>query len=256
MISVIIPTNRPGGLEHAKACLPGQDFPDFEILVGSPSDPSFGRWVIDDFKGGFWSLNRIYNRLLAEARGTLIVTLQDFTWIRPDGLSRFWALHERTGGLISGVGDRHERVGLDGSHGEPCWRDCRKNRMWRSGTPLGSDSLGKDAWRSRQPSSHEWNWACMPRDAILGVGGMDEEMDFLGFGCDNVSAAERMFELGHPFFIDQGNEAFCQLHGRPPGWEAHHARKRLYRLRKEELQASGSWPVLAARSRMPSIHRP
>jgi hypothetical protein len=256
-ISVIIPTNRPGGLEHAKACLPGQDFPDFEVLIGSPSDPSFGKWVIDDFEGGFWTLNRIYNRLLAEAKGELIVTLQDFIWIPPDGLARFWDIYGRTGGLVSGVGDQYDQVGLDGSHGKPCWADPRKEfSLWTSPIPVGTDSVGKDARQIFHPSLHEWNWAAMPKAAIMEAGGMDEEMDFLGFGCDNNGPTERMSEMGHPFYIDYGNEAICQHHGRIPGWDEHHTMWKLYDLRKQELKASGNWPILTASSRMPSRHRP
>jgi hypothetical protein len=255
MISVVIPTNRPGGLEHAKASLAAQTFQDFEVLVGSPFDPSFGRWVLDDFKGGFWSLNRIYDRLFAEAKGELIVSLQDFTWIRPDGLARFWGLHERTRGAIAGVGDVYERVGLDGSHGQPSLIDYRRDRLWTSPVPLGSDSLGKDARRLLHPALQEWHWAAMPRDAIVGVGGMDQEMDFIGYSFDNVSAVERMAERGLPFSIDYGNEAYCQRHGRAPGWEKNCMGWDLYKSRKEELQGSGNWPVLATSSRAPSAHR-
>ena len=255
-ISVIIPTNRPDSLEHARSSLSAQTLKDFEVLVGSPLDPSFGRWVIDDFKGGVWSLNRIYNRLLAEAKGELIVTLQDFIWIRPDGLARFWDVYERTKGLIAGVGDQYGQVGLDGSHGEPCWIDPRRNRLWTSPIPIGTDNIGQMVRKALHPTLHEWNWAAMPRDVIMGVGGMDAEMDFLGFGCDNTSAVERMFDRGHCFFMDYGNEAFCQHHDRIPDWDKHHTMWNLYRLRKEELKASDNWPVLTANSRMPSRHRP
>ncbi len=256
MISVVIPTNRPGGLEHAKACLPSQTFQDFEVLVGSPFDPSFGRWVIDAFKGGFWALNRMYNRLFAEAKGELIVSLQDFTWVRPDGLTRFFDVYERTRGLITALGDTYEQVGLDGSHGKPCLADHRRDLLWMSPVPLGHDSIGKDVRKALHPSRHEWNWAAMPKDAIMGVGGMDEEMDFIGYSGDNTSAVERMFDKGHSFFVDYGNEAYCQRHGRVPGWEEHHTKYGLYFQRKDELQASGNWPVLTASSKTPSRHRP
>jgi hypothetical protein len=65
-----------------------------------------------------------------------------------------------------------------------------------------------------------------------------------------------MFAKGHLFFIDYGNEVYCQSHGRVPGWEEHHTRYGLYDLRKQELQDLGNWPVLTSRSRLPSVHRP
>ena len=252
-ISIILPTNRPGGLEHAKASLPRQTFQDFEVLVGSPFEPGFGRWVPDDFKGGFWTLNRTYNRLYNEARGELVVTLQDFIWVPPDGLERFWNTYERTRGLVTGIGDQYDRVGLDGSHDKACWHDPRKG--WTGFAPIGSDSIGKNVVQTLRPLSHEWNWASLPKSAILAAGGMDEEMDFIGFGCDNTSAVERMFEMGYPFYIDFANEVFCQQHGRVLNWEKHHTLYGNYSRRKNELQKTGNWPVLTDSAKLPSRYR-
>ena len=86
-ISVIIPTNRPGSLDLAKASLPRQSFQDFEILVGSPFDPSFGRWIIDDFKDGFWTLGRIYNRLIDAAKVALCHLAGYSSYRKLDGVS-------------------------------------------------------------------------------------------------------------------------------------------------------------------------
>ena len=260
-ISVIIPTNRHGGLEHAKASLLRQTFSDFEILVGSPFESGLGRWVHDDFKGGFWALNRIYNRLFAEARGELLVTLQDFIWVPPDGLERFWTTYERTGGLVTGIGDQYHYVGFDGTHGRPCWSDPKKEwtgfehpRAYFEGGPVRSDDSG--IRRTLLARSHEWNWAAMPKAAILKVNGMDEELDFIGFNFDNVSTAERMYEVGCHFYIDFKNEAFCQTHEQVRHLSKNGCSQRKYTLRKNELKKMGSWPILTTDAKLPSLYHP
>jgi len=234
-VSVLIPTNRPGGLLHASASLPQQTFDDFEILIGTPFDPGFGRWVKDDFQGGFWSLNRIYNRLFAEAKGELLVSLQDFIWVPPTGIQNFWKAYEKTGSCITGVGDQYKTVAYDGWHGAPVWYDPRKD--WYSGFAECKDAL-----------NHEWNWGCFPRAAVMDIGGMDEELDFLGYGGDQPSAVERLRDNGQRFFIDPANEIFAQKHGRPDNWDDKHViLNGRYAARKAALLAAGHWPKLTGR---------
>jgi len=62
MISIITPTIRESGLSLVDKTLRRQTFTDIEWLVGSKFQSEFGRWVKDDFEGGYWTLNRIYNK--------------------------------------------------------------------------------------------------------------------------------------------------------------------------------------------------
>jgi len=252
-ISVLIPTNRPDSLALAQASLDRQSFKDFEILVGSPQEPSFGRWVKDDFEGGYWSLNRVYNRLISESRGELLVSLQDFIWVPPDGLQKFWNVYARTRGATTGIGDSYVTVGLEGEHGPPFWRDPRRI-LHRKPSIRDDETMRQVKWLSRA-IHHEWNYGSFPRQAILNVGGMDEELDFLGYGCDNLSANERMFEHGTPCFIDFGNEIVAQHHHKPAHWERLALAHGKYHSRKMELKERKSWPVLTDEGRMPSRHR-
>jgi hypothetical protein len=238
-VSVLIPTNRPGGLEHAARSLCAQTFTDFEVLVGSPFDPGPGpwRWIRDDFEGGFWTLNRCYNRLFAEARGQLLVSLQDYIWVPPDGLARFAAAHARTGGTVTGVSDQHVSIGLDGALGPLHWRDVRRD--FYPGAEL----------QVVVPNACEWNWVCVPRAAVLDVGGMDEELDFIGFCGDALSLVERLYETGLPFHIDPGNPVYAQHHGRVANWDAEHAvTTGRWEARKAALKAAGRWPRLNPRA--------
>ncbi len=243
--SVIIPSNRRGGYALARESLAKQAFTDmgladFEVLAGYPGkdeviwtelDPRW-RWIHDGFEGGYWSLNRIYNKLFKEARGQVIVTLQDFIRVPPYGLQRFYNAYQATGGaLITGVGNLY--LDLDHLEGSVCWVDPRKK--WYSGTKL----------RPCRAQDHEWNWACMPRGAIEEIGGMDEDLDFLGFGGDQLSAVERLQDCGWSFFIDPMNEIHALRHGRPAAWDEKHVLfNGLYAKRKEELKAAGRWPRL------------
>lgn len=240
-VSVLIPTNRPGGLELAKVSLATQTFTDFEVIVGAPekliptrgSYPSKWHFVIDDFEGGFWSLNRIYNHMFAAAQGDLLVTLQDFIKIPNDGLARFVAAHEKTGGAITGVGNAYTSLEVSDLSTVICWEDPRI-RLY-PGISL----------RQCRAIDHEWNYACMPAKDIHEVGGMDETLDFLGYGCDNVSVNERLRDVGVPFFLDPLNRIFAVEHSRKDDWKEHHlAFNGLYMKRRSELKAEGRWPRL------------
>jgi hypothetical protein len=238
-LSILIPTNRPGGLEHAARSLTRQTFTDFEVLVGSPFDPGPGpwRWIPDRHKGGFWTLNRCYNELFTAARAPLLVSLQDFIWVPPTGLERFVAAHARTGGIVTGISDQHVSIGLDGTLGPLHWRDVRRE------TYHGDELLPVI------PNACEFNWACVPRAAVLDVGGMDEELDFIGFCGDALSLVMRLYAVALPFHIDPGNEVFAQRHGRVADWDAEHAvTTGRFDARTAALTAAGRWPRLNPRA--------
>ena len=96
----------------------------------------------------------------------------------------------------------------------------------------------------------------MPKASILRVGGMDEELDFIGFGFDNTSAVERMYEIGCHFYIDFKNEVFCQTHEQERHCSKNGCSQRKYTLRKNELKKMGSWPILTTDAKLLSPCRP
>ncbi len=245
-ITVVTPSIRPGGLEIVAKSLTRQDFRDFEWLLGTPFVPKLDvdgipnfKWIKDDFKRGYWSLNRIYNKMFKEAKGEIIVTLQDWIWVSPDGLQKFIdALADLNGeGIVSGVGDQYERMG-DFQPEIKIWSDPRKN------TDQGT-------FYECYPNDAEWNWCAFPKKYIFDIGGMDEKLDFLGYGGDQLQVSERWDALGYKTYLDQMNESYTVRHDRSDfggeqKWNAKHVLfNGKYDKRKADLVASKQWPILS-----------
>jgi len=245
-ITVVTPSIRKEGLYVTANSLSRQTFTSFEWLLGTPFTPKLDvdgipnfKWVEDDFKGGSWSLNRIYNKMFKEAKGEIIVTLQDWIWIPPDGLQKFVDTLEalQGEGIVSGIGDQYERMG-DFKPEVNIWSDPRKNRK------------GKTFYEC-YPNDVEWNWAAFPKKYIFRIGGMDEKLDFLGYGGDQLQVGERWDSVGYKTYLDQENESFTIRHDRSDfggedQWNFNHLLfNGQYDKRKEELIKEGKWPVLS-----------
>lgn len=241
-ISVITPTIRKDGLAIVRKALKAQSFTDFEWLIGSKFDPEIEEaiWVKDDFEEGYWSLNRIYNKLFEDAKGELIVSLQDWIYVKQDGLEKFWNNYEATNktAIISGVGDQYESIDKWGKPQIKIWSDPRK-----------TDKNG--SFYECYPNDAEWNWCAIPKRAILDAGGMDEGLDFLGYGGDQLQLCARIDELGYKFYLDQTNESFTIRHDRSDfggqeEWDANHVLfNGKYDDRIKQLKAEGKWPNVA-----------
>lgn len=249
-VSVVCPTIRKEGLDVVRKALKKQTFKDFEWLIGSRFNPEIpeATWIPDNFEQGYWSLNRIYNSLFQHSSGDIIVTWQDWIYANPDALEKFVENVGKTNAVVSGVGDQYERVNKWGKPEVKIWSDPRKT------TDYGS--FYECNWNDA-----EWNFCAFPKEAIFSVGGMDEELDFLGYGGDQLQVSERMEQLGTLFFLDQTNLSYTVRHDRSnfegqENWDKNHvlfARGKsgdtLYDERKRELVISGRWPVLPYLSR-------
>lgn len=178
-ISVITPSIRPAGLDVTIETLKHQTFKDFEHVtklseVGPVSD-----------------LCASLNDCIRRSQGELIVILQDYTKVAPDALQRCW--------------DRYQE------DPEVGWTFVlQKTNDWQT--------ITKSDWRLDRPDGsyvawNEWetDFACIPRKAILEVGGWDEDFDS-GFSWDNVEIAYRMFKLGWGFRVDTRNRALAWDH--------------------------------------------
>lgn len=235
-VSIITPTIREKGLSLVEQGLKNQTFKDFEWLIGSPFEPTGlkqpFKWVKDEFEGGFWTLNRIYNELFRQAQGKIIVTLQDWIWIQPNGIEKFVLAVDKKDSVVSGVGDQFTELDQYGKPIFKVWGDPRKTEEF--------GSFYECFWEDC-----EWNWAAFPKDAVYEVGGMDEELDFLGYGGDQYQICERMSEVGVRFFLDQTNESRTLRHGRVKDWDHNHVLLNgMYDKRKTVLNKEGKWPVL------------
>lgn len=233
MITIITPTNNVSRLLLTEISVRKQT-EDCEWLVCSKEDPkNSSRWIPDDFAGGFWTLNRAYNKLIKEAEGDIIISLQDNIWIPPDGARKFRMAIEETGGIVSGVGDQYSRLNEDTKKPEVrVWKDPRKTD--RYGTFY--ECIWNDV---------EFNWAAFPKEMAYKVGGFDETLDFKGYGGDQLSFCERLNYIGAHFFIDQTNESYTLRHGRRKGWDKNHTLfNGEYDKRKEQLIKQGDWQHL------------
>lgn len=259
MISIITPTIRKDGLEIVRKALKRQTFKDFTWYIGSPFDPAVTEavWVKDDFRGGYWTLNRIYNKLVQrtlldnppEKTHTdngcdehIIVSLQDNIWIDKDGLEKFYTCQQKTGGLVSGVGDQYAELNEQGKPQFKIWNDPRKTDKY--------GTFYECMWNDL-----EFNWCAFPRRLFLAVGGMDEQLDFLGYGGDQLQLCERLNDYGAKFYLDQTNESYTLRHDRSDfggerKWNKDHVLfSGKYQQRKQELIQNKLWPILQTTSK-------
>lgn len=206
-ISVITPSIRKEGLDIVRKALFRQTFTDYEWIIGSPFISKYcDKYVRDDFEGGYFTLNRIYNKMIKESSGELIVSLQDYTHIKPDALEKFWyAYKDNQKAIVSGVGNKYK----DNTWMVKTWQDPRIRK-------------DQGSFYECYPWDVEANFCAVPRKAIYDVGGFDEVMDFEGYGFDARGVFERIDMLGkYKFYLDQANESFSLEHDRPKGWDEH-----------------------------------
>lgn len=235
MITIITPTVRPEGLDLVKKSLIRQTHKSYEWIVITPS-PDNMLGLSDDVilledppkkEGDYWTFNKAMNKAVATAKGDLIVSIQDYTGFKPDGLSKFWYFftngYDRA--LISGVGDKINEAG------QQVWSDPRKR-------------LDQGSFYECYPNDVEFNYCSVPKKAFYEVGGMDEYLDKFA-GCDHLSLQERLDAVGYKFYLDQTNETVSLHHGRLPGWEDNLALKGPYQERKRNLIERGIWPYLS-----------
>lgn len=224
-ISVLTVSNRFGGADVTWNTLRRQTFRDFEWIFcdsiynerhevmqryahndlrikhskQSPKDPTAKTW-----------LAHAENEAIKLAQGELIVFLQDFIWIQPDALEKFWNQYlEHPKAMITGVGDQYKAPAIDDPKGlitvfkyqivsapySCVWKDPRKRQ-------------DNGSFYECLPMDWEANWAMCPRKMLYDIGGFDEEYDYLGFAFDNCSVAERAAMLGYTPYIDQSNESY------------------------------------------------
>lgn len=234
-ISVITPTIRKDGLPLVMKALKRQTFEDFEWIIGSYFNVDHiienmnvdMAWIKDEYKDGIWSLNRIYNDLIVKSRGELIVSWQDFTYANPDALEKFWNNYQATKGAVSGVGNKY----ADETWSVKTWQDPRER-------------ADQGSFYACTPQDIEFNFCAVPKQSLCDIGGFDEEMDFLGFGMDGVSVAERLDAVGCMTYLDQSNKSYSVGHSRPKGWDEHNLLGQGYFKRRQELFDKGEWPRL------------
>jgi len=171
-ISVITPSIRPKGLAPVQRSLEHQTLTDFEWLV-EIGLPKFG-----------CDLARAHNRMLRRAQGELIVIVQDYIKVPPDGLQKFWDFYTM-----------NPRAFITAPCGKTLdWRDVKYD--WRKSGEIRKVPF--DCW--------EEDYGAAPRKAFFDVGGYDEDFDN-GWSWENVNLAERADKAGYEFWVTPDNRA-------------------------------------------------
>ena len=185
-ISVVTPTIRgQAALQPNKESLFTQNFPIEEW-----------EWIVEEGDGKTHDLNAAFNRMLKKAKGELVVFMEDWTKATPEGLRKFWEAYQSS-----------------------------PNTFWTA--PLGKvDDIALSPgtqidwdWRAhadvKEMPYNDWeiDWGCAPRQALLDVGGFDEELDKY-WAFDNVSVAYRAYLKGYKFGNLFDNPAIAYNHNK------------------------------------------
>lgn len=207
MISVITPSVRKDSLLIVDKCLRRQNI-EYEWLVASPEDYGLGIWVKDPPKqdGDYYCLNKAWNKAFKQARGELIVSIQDGIWFEPNLLERFWQHYEANPkACVTAVGHQYKEL----QNGKP---EIQVNRDSRARLDQGS-------FYEVGHMEMEFCVASFPKQAVIDCGGIDEEFDKFAALSEKEMMA-RIYKLGYTLWIDQTIEYRALYHPRlNPEWE-------------------------------------
>ncbi len=193
-ISVICATIRPGAQEFLEKQLSKQTFKSFEtIIVGRTCEVG----------NNVWTLNRDYNWALGQAKGELIVFLQDFIEIPANGLARFWEIYQiYPNDLVTGCGHKY-KDGKIVETDERCFGDFK---------------LVESDW-----TYYELNWSSCPAKIAPRF---EEDMDKFYGGENQIFALKAKLEHDSEVWIDRTNVCKGIAHeDRPDNWEICHINK-------------------------------
>ena len=205
-ISVVTPSVRPELIPIVKKCLARQTFREFEWRVGTPAkylgemEKAVGSTVFDTLiveeppkrEGDYYGLNKCWNELFRNARGELIVSIQDGIWFEPDLLEKFWIHYQNDPkSCVSAIGHQYDKM----KNGKP------ENRVWSD--PRAR--LDQGSFYSVGPREMEFCVASIPRLGIFEVGGIDEIYDRFAALSEKELCA-RLERRDYKFFLDQSCE--------------------------------------------------
>lgn len=184
-ISIVTPTIRPESLALMADALRVQTMPKAEW-----------EWLVDINITGDHDLNASFNKLIKRSKGELIVFLEDYTKILPDGLERFWkAYQEHPDTLFTAP------LGKTDKFGESIRWDWRDRKQ----------SVDQVDYTNCSWNTCELDWGAIPRKILYDIGGFDERLD-QWWSCDNLSVGKRADVLGYKFLCVFSNPAVAIDH--------------------------------------------
>lgn len=234
-ISVMNLTNRPGGIDILWANMKRQTFTDWELVIVDGkwrereeevkayiNDPRL-KYIrqSDKREGALTNLAHADNEGFKACEGELIVCLQDYIWIAPDALEKYWFHYKNTDntGLFTGVGHQYGKPSTE-DIADPSGKITvfKEPYTRRPDIKVWDDpriNPNRPALSEAQPVEWELNWASIPKKVIVELGGMDEQFDFEGFAWDNTYIAYKAKINGYKIYLDQTNECMGFNHD---GW--------------------------------------
>lgn len=205
-ISVVTPSVRSELLPTVKKCLDRQTLKDFEHLIVGPI-PEANIQEPAKREEDYFNLNKAWNEAYRQAKGNLIISIVDGLWFDPYTLERLWEHYEADKrSCVSCIGHQYDQI----ENGKPehlVWRDPRAR------TDIGS-------YYEVPHTEMELCIASFPRQAVIDVGGVDEEFDKYAALSEKEMMA-RMYKAGYKTYIDQTIEYRAIQHPRlSEEWES------------------------------------
>ena len=208
-ITIISVTCRKGGLDILAKCLNQQTFREFEHIIVTKSLDVWSRnfkttypliimWDPKKREGDNNNLHKGWNHAIKQAKGELIVSIVDLTWIPVNCLEKLWFAYQNdTKSCVTGIGHQYKEVINDKPEGL-VWNDPRAR-------------LDQGTFYQVRPTEMELCVASFPKVGIYEVGGFDEIYD-QGWALGEKETMYRMEKAGYKMFIDQTNEYRALYH--------------------------------------------
>lgn len=241
-ISVLNVTKRHGGIDILHNNLRKQTEKDLELIIVDELYDERHKEVADYVsvplkhikprpkgEGDVWNLAKAYNDGLRVAEGELVVVVDDFIWMQPGAISRFWeAYMEKGKALFTGVGHKAPYPPVTNPKGKiTIFSEDYRSR------PAGiveQDTRidGRTHLEEVNHSFFELAYSAFPLSVAKEIGGFDEDTDKFYCGQDR-NFALRCHLRGYSVYMDRGNENIGLFHQgfnpRPDDWEERHYNK-------------------------------
>ena len=206
-ISVVTPSVRSNLLPIVEKCLKRQTFKDCEWLIVGPVKEANIKEPPKK-EGDYYALNKAWNKAYHNAKGDLIVSIVDGLWFPPDTLAKLWSHYEANErACVSCIGHQYQGV----ENGKP------ERMVWQDPRIHGDE---RSFYEVKHPEM-ELCVASFPKQAVVDVGGVDEEFDKYAALSEKEMMA-RMYKAGYTLWLDKTIEYRAIQHPRlSEDWDEH-----------------------------------
>lgn len=223
-VTVFTPTIRTGFWNLMANNLKSQTYQNFEWLIVDDYKENRSR-VAEKYRNKYgleirylkgklarspynYALIQADNMAIYNATGSIIVWLQDFILMPPDGLERIVNLHRRyPTALIAPVDEYHSMSVRPNRENKEDWFDGQTDVIGKFIRKNIRIKLG-EVRQTFNPYDFEMNYGAIPTKVARKLNGLWEFLDD-GLGFNNTDIAMRALRAGFPLLIDERNKAMC-----------------------------------------------